>query len=107
MATIEEFRLLQLKVGRILAAKTHPNADRLLVLTVDTGAGVQKEIVAGIAGHYTPEELVNKSVVVVDNMEPATLRGVVSQGMVLAAQDGKKLSLVTPERLVAAGSTVK
>ena len=106
MATIEEFRLLQLKVAKVLEAKPHPNADKLLLLTIDTG-GVQKEIVAGIARHYTPAELVHKLVVVVDNLEPALLRGVTSHGMLLAAQDGERLSLIAPESPVAVGSPVR
>ena len=106
MATIEEFRLLQLKVARVLEAKTHPNADKLLILTIDTG-DTQKEIVAGVARHYSPEELLNKRVVIVDNLQPATIRGVVSQGMLLAAQDGETLSLIVPERPIAPGSKVQ
>ena len=106
MATIEEFRLLQFKVGRVVEAKPHPNADRLLVVTVDVG-GVQKEVVAGIARHYAPADLINKLVVVVDNLDPMNLRGVQSNGMLLAAQDGETLALVSPERPVAPGSVVK
>jgi methionyl-tRNA synthetase len=106
MATIEQFRELQLKVAKIVEAALHPNADRLLVLKVDSG-GVQKEIVAGIAKHYAPADLVGKLVVIVDNLEPAVLRGVTSNGMVLAVQDGESLCLVQPEKPVAPGSTVK
>ena len=73
---------------------------------MDTGEA-QKEIVAGIARHYSPEELVGKRIVIVDNLEPATLRGVVSNGMLLAAQDGETLSLVVPERPVAPGAKVQ
>lgn len=106
MITIDQFKEIQLKVARIVDAQLHPNADRLLVLKVDTGEA-QKEVVAGISLHYRPEELVGKSVVIVDNLEPATLRGVVSNGMVLAAQDGQTLSLVSPERPVLPGATVR
>lgn len=106
MATIEQFRQLQLKVARVLEARAHPNADKLLVLRIDTGES-QKEIVAGIARHYRPEELVNKQIVVVDNLEPAMIRGVLSNGMLLAAQDGEHLTLVVPEKSVASGSQVQ
>ena len=95
-----------MKVAKVLEAKLHPNADRLLVLKVDTGEA-QKEIVAGIARHYSPEELVGKRVVIVDNLEPATIRGVISNGMLLAAQDGETLSLVVPERPVTPGAKVQ
>ena len=106
MATIEQFREIQLKVARIIEASAHPNADRLLVLKVDAG-GVQKEVVSGIAGHYTPADLVGKLVVVVDNLEPAVLRGVTSHGMILATQDGDSLCLIQPEKPVSPGSIVK
>ena len=106
MATIEQFRLLQFKVARIVEAKLHPNADKLLVVTLDVG-GVRKEVVSGIARHYAPADLAGKLVVVVDNLDPVDLRGVVSNGMLLAAHDGEMLALVSPERPVAPGSIVK
>ena len=106
MATIQEFNQIQLKVAKILEAQPHPDADRLLVLKVDVG-GVTKEIVAGIARHYSCQELVGKLIVVVDNLEPAVIRGVASNGMLLAAQDTSGgLSLLIPERSVACGSSV-
>ena len=106
MATIDQFRQLQLKVAKVLEANLHPNADRLLVLKVDTGE-TQKEIVAGIAQHYTPTDLVGKLVVTVDNLEPATIRGVVSNGMVLVAKEGDRLVLIAPEKPAAPGSGVQ
>lgn len=106
MISIDQFKEIQLKVARVLEAKAHPNADRLLVLQVDTGEG-PKEIIAGVALHYRPEDLVGKQVVIVDNLQPATIRGVVSNGMVLAAQDGKNLALVVPDRPVEMGAVVR
>ena len=105
--SIEEFQKLALRVGVIVSAEEHPNADRLLVLKVDLGEGSPRQLVAGIKGAYQPAELIGKRVVVVANMKPATLRGVESQGMVLAAQDGTSLALVVPERPIQAGGTVK
>lgn len=105
--SIEEFKRLALHVGVVTAAEDHPNADRLLVLTVDIGDGTPRRLVAGIKGSYQAADLVGKHVVVVANMKPATLRGVESQGMVLAASDGSSIVLVTPERPIRAGSTVK
>ncbi len=105
--SIEEFKRLVLRVGVVTAAEDHPNADRLLVLTVDIGDGTPRRLVAGIKGSYQAADLVGKHVVVVANMKPATLRGVESQGMVLAASDGSSIVLVTPERPIRAGSTVK
>ena len=107
VVSVEEFRKLALRVGVITAAADHPNADRLLVLTVDVGGGVSRQVVAGIKGSYQASELIGKSVVVVANMKPATLRGVESQGMVLAASDGSTIILVSPERPIRAGSPVK
>ena len=107
VVSVEEFRRLALRVGVITAAADHPNADRLLVLTVDVGDGMSRQVVAGIKGSYQASELVGKSVVVVANLKPATLRGVESQGMVLAASDGSAIVLVSPERPIPAGSTVK
>ena len=106
MITIDEFMKVELKVARVVEAKAHPNADKLLVLTVDTGTQ-QKEIVAGIARHYQPEDLTGRLIVVVDNLAPAVLRGVTSNGMLLASQDGESIVLVSPEKPVALGSTVR
>src|SRR6266540_5799222 len=88
MITIEEFGKVELRVATIKAAEPHPNADRLLVLKIDLGTE-ERQLVAGIRAHYTPEELVGKQIVVVANLQPVTLRGVESQGMLLAASDGE------------------
>ena len=107
MLSIDEFRKIDLRVATITAAAPHPNADRLLVLQVDLGAE-QRQLVAGIRAHYEPAALVGKQIVVVANLEPATLRGVQSQGMLLAASDAEgRLAIVEPERAVAPGATVK
>ena len=105
MATLENFRKLSLRVGQIVDAQDHPNADRLYVLTVDLG-DIKKQIVAGIRIHYTKEELQGKKCIVIDNLDTAILRGVESHGMLLAAKDAKTLSLVTLEKEVALGSPV-
>lgn len=105
MINIEEFRKLELKVGTVLSAETHPNADRLLVLRVDLGSE-ERQIVAGIRRSYTAEELVGRQVVIVANLEPATLRGIESQGMLLAASDGERVVILTPQKEVSAGSKV-
>lgn len=105
--TIDDFRKIELRTGTILAAEPHPNADRLVVLRVDLGTE-QRQLVAGIRAHYAPESLVGRQIVVVANLEPATLRGVESQGMLLAASDAEgRLAVVSPEKPVAAGAAVK
>jgi methionyl-tRNA synthetase len=106
MVDIGEFKKISLKIGRVKEAKDHPNADRLYVLTVDIG-GEERELVAGIKNVYSREELCGRLVVVVDNLEPANIRGVESKGMVLAAQDGKTLSLLTPDKEISPGAIVK
>ncbi len=105
--TIEDFRALDLRIAIVTAAAPHPDAERLLVLTVDLGTE-QRQLVAGIRRHYTPEELVGKQIVVVANLAPAKLRGIESQGMLLAASDDEgRLALVVPERFVCNGAAVK
>jgi methionyl-tRNA synthetase len=104
--TIEDFKKFAFRVGEIKEVKDHPNADKLYVLTIDLG-GRTKQLVAGIKPSYQKEELVGKQVVVVDNLQPAMLRGVESQGMVLAASDDAGIAVVSPLRAVKLGSTVK
>lgn len=105
MITIDEFRKLELKIATIIKAEPHPNADRLLVLQVDLGSE-ERQIVAGIKAHYAPEELVGRQVVVVANLETAKLRGVESQGMLLAASDGDRIVILIPEKKVSPGVKV-
>ena len=105
--SIDEFKRLALRIGVVTAAQDHPNADRLLVLTVDIGEAAPRQVVAGIKGSYQASDLIGKRVVVVANLKPATLRGVESQGMVLAGSDGSAIVLVSPERSLPPGSTVK
>lgn len=106
MASIEDFKKLEFRVAEILEAAIHPQADKLYILDIQVGEE-KKRVVAGIRNAYTLEELKGKKVVVVNNLEPAVIRGVESQGMLLAASDGLTLTLVTPERLIGTGATVK
>merc|ERR1711879_276223 len=85
LVTFDQFGKFELRVAEITAADTIPKADRLLKLTVL--APEERTIVAGIAEHYSPEELIGKQVIIVANLKPAKLRGVLSQGMVLAAKE--------------------
>ena len=106
MITIDDFRKLELKVAEIKEVNDHPNADRLYVLTVDLGDKT-KQLVAGIKLSYAKEQLIGKQVVVVDNLEPAQLRGVESQGMLLASSDETGIAILSPERKMKLGSAVK
>ncbi len=105
--TIEEFGRVDLRVGTIRAAAPHPNADRLLVLQVDIGEAQPRQLVAGIRAAYDPRFLVGQQIVVVANLKPAMLRGVESQGMLLAASDPDGLSVLAPGRRFAPGTKVK
>ena len=105
MITIEQFKSMELRVGRIISVTEHPNADRPYVVEVDLGAE-RRTLVAGIRKFYTPEQLMGKLVIVVANLEPATIRGVISSGMLLAAQDGERLSVLTVDALLQVGSLV-
>lgn len=105
--TIDEFARLDLRVGTILTAAPHPNADRLLVLSVDLGEPVPRQLVAGIRASYDPASLVGRQIVVVANLKPAVLRGAESQGMLLAASDGEGISVLAPGRRFAPGTKVR
>lgn len=107
MITIEDFRKIELKVAKIKDVQEHPNADKLYVIIVDLGDNKTKQVVAGIKGSYQKEDLVGKQVVVVDNLEPALLRGVESQGMLLAASDETGITIISTQREVKLGSIVK
>ncbi len=80
-----DFAKLDLRVGEIKSVEAHPNADKLYVMKVDLGEGEDRTIVAGLRKYYSVEELVGKKAIFVANLEPAVLRGVESNGMILAA----------------------
>ncbi len=103
--SIEEFSRVDLRVATVLHAEAVPKADRLIRLEVDCGE--KRTIVAGIAKHYDPRELVGRQVVIVANLKPAKLMGVLSQGMLLAASEGQWLSLVTPDRKMTPGTPIR
>ena len=106
MASLEDFKKLELKVAEIESVAPHPQADRLYVLGLKVGE-LRKTIVAGIRKHYGESELIGKKIVIVNNLEPAVIRGVESQGMLLAASNEESLTLVTPERPIADGAQVR
>ena len=99
---------MQLRTGKVVEASAHPKADRLLVLKVDIGSEI-RQIVAGIAEFYDPPDLIGKTIVIVANLKAAKLRGVESQGMLLAASsdDDSVLRLVTVDGDIAPGSAIR
>lgn len=103
---IDDFKKVELRIGTIISAESHPNANKLLVLKVTIG-DEERQLVAGIAKSYKPEELVGRQIVVVTNLEHAVLRGVESQGMLLAAEDESGIVLLTPDRKTKEGSLVR
>jgi tRNA-binding protein len=103
----DDFAKLELRVATVLECKAHPNADKLLVLQIDLGTE-RRQICAGLRQHYQPEQLVGKQIVVVANLAPRTMRGEISQGMLLAATDPNtsKVIFVSPSEPAAPGSKV-
>ncbi len=107
MVPFEDFKKITLKIARIIEATPHPNADRLYLLKLDIGNNEERTVVAGIRKAYNEADLKDKSVVFVENLEPAVIRGIESKGMVLAAQDGETLAILSPDKFIAPGSIVK
>jgi len=103
--SLEEFKKLDLRVAKILAAEPVEKTDKLLRIQIDIGLE-QRQIVAGIAQQYSPEELVGKLIVVVVNLEPAVIRGVESNGMLLAASEKENISVLISDREIVPGSSV-
>lgn len=105
----EDFSKLNLKIGKILSVKNHPNADKLYVLEVDLGLGDKRTIVAGLRNHYLPSQLIGKKAVFVANLTPANLRGIESNGMILAAvnDDDSHVTILTPDEDIDVGSKIR
>lgn len=105
---INDFVKLDLRVGKILEVQEHPNADKLFVLTVDLGEEKPRTICAGLQGHYEAEQLQGMEAIFIANLEPRELRGVESNGMILAAsnEDKSKVVILVPENGIKAGSKI-
>ncbi|MGE5560851.1 MAG: methionine--tRNA ligase [Chloroflexota bacterium] len=106
LVSIDDFRKFDLRVAKVVAAERVPKADKLLRLTLDVG-GQQRQIVAGIALHYTPEQITGKSIVIIANLQPAKIRGIESNGMLLAASDNERLFVLTPDGDIPSGARCK
>ncbi len=106
MVTIDDVKKLGLRIGEIVGAEDHPNADKLYVLKVRLGEE-ERQLVAGIKSYYSPDALLGKKIVVITNLKPAVIRGVESQGMLLAADSGEVVSLLTVDKDVPPGSEVR
>lgn len=104
---IEDFAKISLKAGRVLDAKNHPNADKLLIETVDLGEDKPRQIVSGIAKQYKPEDLIGKMVLVVANLKPAELRGELSEGMLLCSVSKAGPAVVFLDDAVTPGTVIR
>ena len=106
---IDHFAKVQLRVATIESAELVPKSSKLYKLQLDVGSLGKRQIVSGIAKHYTPEQLVGKQIVIIANLKPAKLMGVESHGMLLAAstEGDAALALLTPDKEITAGSTVR
>ncbi len=90
----DDFEKIELRVAKVLSCERHPRADKLFVLKIDLGGGEKRTIVSGLAQSYTPGQVIGKNIVVIANLEPAVIRGVESQGMLLAGKDGTQIAVV-------------
>jgi len=105
LVSFDEFQKMDLRIGTIIRAEAIPGSKKLIKLTVDIGE--ERTVVAGLVGHYTEEDLVEKQVVLMTNLEPVKLMGVESQGMVLAAEDESGVHVLVPDVKTVPGSKVK
>jgi len=104
----EDFMKVDMRTGKIVSVEDHPNADKLFVITIDEGTGSTRTVCAGLKGHYEASELDGLDVVFVANLEPRKLRGVLSEGMILAADDGEGgVKVLTTEGEILSGSRVR
>ena len=104
--TYDDFAKLQFQVGEIIACEAVPKSKKLLCSQVKVGTKV-RQILSGIKAHYSPEEMVGKKVMVVTNLKPAKLAGMMSEGMILCAEDAEgNLALMTPEKEMPAGAEI-
>lgn len=106
MITFNDWKKLDIRVGKILEVQDHPSADKLLVMKVDIGNEV-RTIVAGIKNYYTKKELKGRRVVVFVNLEQKELRGIKSEGMILAAVKDDKVVLISPEKDIDIGAVIQ
>jgi len=100
-----DWQNLDLRVAEVLEVDEHPDADKLYVLKVKI-SDEEKTIVAGVKQHYSKEELIGKKIIVFTNLKPAVLRGVKSEGMLLAASEGDKVVFLTPEKDISSGAKI-
>ena len=104
--TFDDWKKLDLRVGKVLEVEEHPNADKLFILKVDIGEENPKSIVSGLKSYYEIDELVRRKIIVFTNLKPAKFRGVESEGMLLAAEKDGKVVLLDLEKDIAVGAGI-
>ena len=104
--SIDDFARVELRTARVKTVEPHPNADRLYLIGID-GGDEERQSVAGIRQYYEPETLIGRDIVVVWNLEPASIRGATSQGMLLAVSDGDRVAVLSPDSEVSPGCRVR
>lgn len=105
MISFEEFQKIDLRVAKVIEVGNVEGSEKLLKLKIDLGAEI-RQIVAGIAKFYKPENLIGREIIVVANLEPKVLRGLESQGMLLAAESDDRISLLVPDKEIRAGTKI-
>ena len=106
MVTFDDFKKLEIRIGKITSAERIESTNKLLKLEVDFGE-TKRQLVAGIAKYYKPQELIDKEIPVLVNLEPREIRGIESQGMLLAAVEGERPILLNPDKEVSPGSIIQ
>lgn len=105
MINFDDFKKLDIRIATILEAEFVPETDKLLKLKIDLG-DEQRELVAGIAENYKPEDIIGKQVPILTNLEPRTIKGIESQGMILAVSADNKIALLHPDKNIVNGSKI-
>lgn len=105
--SLEEFKNADIRVGTVMVAEHVPETDKLLRLEVDVGEERHRQIISGIADFVTPEEIVGRQLLFIVNLEPRVIRGLASNGMLLAVGEGDTFSVITPAKQVAPGSRIR
>lgn len=105
--SLDNFNALGLTAGRVIKAEKHPDADKILVCEIDFGEGQTRQILSGLAEHYQPEELRGRMICALLNLPPRKIRGLVSNGMILTAESGGRISLLDPGQDVAPGTPIR
>lgn len=105
--SFDDFKRADIRIGTVRSAEKVPETDKLLRLEVDFGEETPRQILSGIAEHVTPEELVGRQFPFITNLEPRVIRGLVSNGMLLAVGEGSTFALLSPTRFVDPGSHIR